>query len=284
MASRSACSRAGPRPMRASRTRRGTLPLRKPGSLTSRAIVLNACVDVLVELGLVDLDVDLDFVPLEGFNRRFHRPKTLPSRVGGAARRRATVRADRRPVNVHPVRTIRQNGAVQFWKPHALAKPHEGQIDLKIGDKVRAIADCRSDGVARGHRGQGHPAPTASTGMRYRVLFDNGGELGDLDHRHLEPIGRTAKRLAKRAKAAARGLTTRTGADGRRRTARRRGRRRCLPASSRSRRDTAGSARSRADDLSGTPEAARRRARRRPARSSGRSLRSMMSRVARQPR
>lgn len=60
-----------------------------------------------------------------------------------------------------------------------------------------------------------HGAPTGTEGkvilangfnwQRYRVLFDNGGELGDLDHRHLEPIGRTAKRLAKQAKLAARG-------------------------------------------------------------------------------
>ena len=35
--------------------------------------------------------------------------------------------------------------------------------------------------------------------QRYRVLFDNGGELGDLDHRHLEPTGRTAKRLLEMA-------------------------------------------------------------------------------------
>ena len=33
--------------------------------------------------------------------------------------------------------------------------------------------------------------------QRYRVLFDNGAELGDLDSRQLEPIGRAAKRLAK---------------------------------------------------------------------------------------
>jgi hypothetical protein len=32
------------------------------------------------------------------------------------------------------------------------------------------------------------------------VLFANGVELGDLDHRHLAPVGRTAKRLAKKAK------------------------------------------------------------------------------------
>ena len=35
--------------------------------------------------------------------------------------------------------------------------------------------------------------------QRYRILFDNGVEVGDLDHRHLEPVGRAAKRLAKAA-------------------------------------------------------------------------------------
>lgn len=38
--------------------------------------------------------------------------------------------------------------------------------------------------------------------LRYRVLFTNGIEIGDLDHRHLSPIGRTAKRLARIAKSA----------------------------------------------------------------------------------
>jgi hypothetical protein len=97
--------------------------------------------------------------------------------------------------------------AVQFWKPHALSKPHEGQLDLKLGDRVRATVDLIDQ------RG-GRDVPSGTEGrvilangfnwQRYRVLFDNGGELGDLDHRHLEPIGRTAKRLAKRAKLAAR--------------------------------------------------------------------------------
>ena len=36
--------------------------------------------------------------------------------------------------------------------------------------------------------------------QRYRVLFDNGVEVGDLDSRNIEPTGRTAKRLAKAAK------------------------------------------------------------------------------------
>jgi hypothetical protein len=107
---------------------------------------------------------------------------------------------------VHLARTIRQNDAVQFWKPHALAKPHDGQLDLKLGDKVRATADLPSSDrpvVPLGTEGKVILA-NGFNWMRYRVLFDNGGELGDLDHRHLEPIGRTAKRLAKRAKAAAR--------------------------------------------------------------------------------
>ena len=26
-----------------------------------------------------------------------------------------------------------------FWKPHSLATPHTGQLDLKLGDRVRAI-------------------------------------------------------------------------------------------------------------------------------------------------
>jgi hypothetical protein len=38
--------------------------------------------------------------------------------------------------------------------------------------------------------------------LRYRVLFTNGAELGDLDHRTIEPVGRAAKRLAREAKRA----------------------------------------------------------------------------------
>ncbi len=35
-----------------------------------------------------------------------------------------------------------------FWKPHALAKPHEGQLDLRIGDKVTTTVEL--PGVAVG--------------------------------------------------------------------------------------------------------------------------------------
>jgi hypothetical protein len=91
---------------------------------------------------------------------------------------------------------------VQFWKPHALATPHTGQLDLKIGDRVRTTSDLR--GAQAGTEGKVILA-NGFNWQRYRVLFDNGAELGDLDQRQLEPIGRTAKRLAKRAKVAARG-------------------------------------------------------------------------------
>lgn len=90
---------------------------------------------------------------------------------------------------------------MEYWKPHSLATPHDGQIDLRIGDRVRTTVDV-------------HAAPAGSEGrvllangfqwQRYRVLFDNGAEIGDLDHRNLEPIGRAAKRIAKAARRAAR--------------------------------------------------------------------------------
>ena len=103
-------------------------------------------------------------------------------------------------------RAIRQNVAVQFWKPHSLAKPHDGQIDLKIGDRVRAMSDLPSADDPRVPAGTEGKVILANgfNWQRYRVLFDNGGELGDLDHRNLEPVGRTAKRLDKKAKRAAR--------------------------------------------------------------------------------
>ena len=105
---------------------------------------------------------------------------------------------------MHQLVAIRQNDAVQIWKPHSLARPHDGQINLRLGDKVRAISDLPSDDrpiVPAGTEGKVILA-NGFNWMRYRVLFDNGGELGDLDHRHLEPIGRAARRLQKLAKRA----------------------------------------------------------------------------------
>lgn len=86
-----------------------------------------------------------------------------------------------------------------YWKPHALAKPHADQLDLRTGDRVRATVDL--PGVAAGTEGKVILA-NGFNWQRYRVLFNNGAEIGDLDHRSLEPTGRAAKRLAKAARRA----------------------------------------------------------------------------------
>jgi hypothetical protein len=85
---------------------------------------------------------------------------------------------------------------METWKPHKLAEPHTDQLMLSMGDKVRNTEDL-------------HDVPAGTEGkiilangfqwLRYRVLFANGVEVGDLDARNIEPIGRTAKRLAKAA-------------------------------------------------------------------------------------
>ena len=89
-----------------------------------------------------------------------------------------------------------QWAVMQFWKPHALAKPHEGQLDLRTGDKVRATVDL--PGIAEGTEGVVMLA-NGFNWQRYRVRFPDGTELPDLDQRTIEPIGRAAKRLAKAA-------------------------------------------------------------------------------------
>ncbi len=86
-----------------------------------------------------------------------------------------------------------------LWKPHALANPHKGQINLRVGDKV--IAKAGIDEVPEGTEGKVILA-NGFNWLRYRVLFVTGAEVGDLDHRHLEPTGRTARRLAREAKKA----------------------------------------------------------------------------------
>ena len=86
-----------------------------------------------------------------------------------------------------------------FWKPHSLAKPHEGQLDLRIGDKVTTTVEL--PGVAVGSEGRVILA-NGFQWQRYWVRFADGTEVSDLDHRHLAPVGRARKRLAKAAKRA----------------------------------------------------------------------------------
>ena len=82
------------------------------------------------------------------------------------------------------------------WKPHALAKPHPNQLDLRLRDTVVAIADLAD--VPTGTQGRIMLA-NGFNWQRYRVQFANGVELGDLDGRHIAPTGRAAKRLRKAA-------------------------------------------------------------------------------------
>jgi hypothetical protein len=80
------------------------------------------------------------------------------------------------------------------WKPHALAKPHGDQLDLRVRDMVVATVDL-PDGP-NGTEGRVLLA-NGFNWLRYRVQFANGVEIGDLDGRHIAPTGRAAKRLAK---------------------------------------------------------------------------------------
>ena len=85
---------------------------------------------------------------------------------------------------------------MESWNPHKLASPHEDQLELRMGDKVRSTTEIH--GVPVGTEGKVILANGFSW-LRYRVLFENGAEVGDLDHRNIEPIGRAAKRLRKAA-------------------------------------------------------------------------------------
>ena len=85
---------------------------------------------------------------------------------------------------------------MEYWKPHKLASPHDGQLSLRMNDKVRSTADIH--GVPIGTEGKVILA-NGFNWQRYRVLFENGADLGDCDHRNIQPISRTAKRLAKHA-------------------------------------------------------------------------------------
>ncbi len=81
-----------------------------------------------------------------------------------------------------------------IWKPHALATPHAEQIALRIKDKV--VATTQLADVPAGTEGKVLLA-NGFNWQRYRILFNNGIEIGDLDARHIAPIGRAAKRIAK---------------------------------------------------------------------------------------
>lgn len=91
---------------------------------------------------------------------------------------------------------MRHDGEMPTWKPHSLAKPHSDQIDLRLRDTVAAIVELPGVPVSTSGR---VILANGFNWQRYRVLFDNGVELGDLDHRHIAPTGRAARRIARAA-------------------------------------------------------------------------------------
>ena len=77
------------------------------------------------------------------------------------------------------------------WKAHKLAGEARDSLKLKLGQRCRAHTAL--PGVPAGTLG----TVTLTGGfqwLRYRVLFDNGVELGFLDDRHIEPVGRRLRR------------------------------------------------------------------------------------------
>lgn len=73
------------------------------------------------------------------------------------------------------------------WKPHALAHPAPTQLELPRHAKVVATVDL--PGVPSGTRGKVILA-NGFNWRRYRVRFDNGAEVADLDARHIAPASR----------------------------------------------------------------------------------------------
>jgi hypothetical protein len=102
-------------------------------------------------------------------------------------------------MNVVRSNRIGQTTKMETWKPHALAVPHTDQLDLRLGDRVRTHVAIH--GVPTGTEGRVILA-NGFNWQRYRVLFDNSAEVGDLDGRQIEPIGRTLRRI-RRAEARA---------------------------------------------------------------------------------
>lgn len=71
------------------------------------------------------------------------------------------------------------------YAPHKYATEDRTGLSLKVHDKVASIADL--PGVPNGTKGK----VILANGMnwrRYRVLFENGQELGHLDDRHIAQL------------------------------------------------------------------------------------------------
>jgi hypothetical protein len=77
------------------------------------------------------------------------------------------------------------------WAVHPLAGEPRPQLTLPV--KARCVAKVDLDGVPKGTGGEVVVA-SGFNWRRYRVLFDNGVDLGFLDGRHIEPAARRSGR------------------------------------------------------------------------------------------
>jgi hypothetical protein len=85
---------------------------------------------------------------------------------------------------------VGHTAAMSMWKPHALATSQKVSLQLRRGARVRTTVDLPD-------------VPAGSTGRvvlangfnwrRYRVLFENGVEVTDLDQRQLEAVDRKGR-------------------------------------------------------------------------------------------
>ncbi len=132
-------------------------------------MVRNAGVDVAIEFCFVDRHRELDELlggcvflgVLYGRDRAFHRSSMLPA---------------------DPL--IGQTVTMTYWKPHALAKPHTDQLDLRMGDQVEATVELDS-GVPVGTQGKVILA-NGFNWQRYRVAvrqWDRGRRSRSAQHR-----------------------------------------------------------------------------------------------------
>jgi hypothetical protein len=79
---------------------------------------------------------------------------------------------------------------VPSWTPHKLANPLTGQITLKVGAKVEAIADLPD--VPIGTKGK-VMLVNGFQRFRYWVHFENGVDIGQLDGSQIAPLTKKAQ-------------------------------------------------------------------------------------------
>ena len=83
------------------------------------------------------------------------------------------------------VAPVGHTATMSMWKPHALATSQKDSLQLRRGARVRTTVDV--PGVPAGSSGRVVLA-NGFNWRRYRVLFEDGTEVTDLDQRHLEAV------------------------------------------------------------------------------------------------